>query len=272
MSPLFSVPEAQSGHRVYGVAIGTVSDNKDPKQLGRVKLKLPWWSDDQESNWARVASFMGGAGRGAFFLPEVGDEVLVAFEHGDIHRPYVLGALWNTEAKPPTDNADGKNNLRIIKSRSGHQIRLDDTDKGTKIEIIDQTGGNSITINSEENVVSIRSAKDIRIQVRQGSIEVGDENSRNLLRIETAPGQVKVQAAVKAVVEAPQIELGEGATHAAVFGDQLLQYLNQLVQMYATHMHPGELALGVFPVTPAPPVPPLPPATPALLSFKVKSG
>ena len=74
------------------------------------------------------------------------------------------------------------------------------------------------------------------------------------------------------VVEAPQIELVENGSHPLVFGDQLLQYLNQLVAMYQGHIHPGELALGVFPVTPAPPVPPLPPATPSLLSTKVKSG
>ena len=76
----------------------------------------------------------------------------------------------------------------------------------------------------------------------------------------------------KAVVEAPQIELVENSSHPLVFGDQLLQYLNQVVSMYQSHMHPGEMALGVFPVTPMPPVPPLPPPTPALLSMKVKTG
>ena len=74
------------------------------------------------------------------------------------------------------------------------------------------------------------------------------------------------------MIEAPNIELVENATHPLVFGDNLLQYLNQLVQIYQSHVHPGELALGVFPVTPAPPVPPFPPATPSLLSVKVKTG
>jgi hypothetical protein len=73
-------------------------------------------------------------------------------------------------------------------------------------------------------------------------------------------------------VEAPQIELVENSTHPIVFGDQLLQHLNQLVAMFNSHTHPGELALGVLPVTPMPPVPPFPPADPSMLSLKVKNG
>ena len=74
------------------------------------------------------------------------------------------------------------------------------------------------------------------------------------------------------VVEAPQIELVEGATHPLAFGDDLLIYLNQLVTMFNSHVHPGELAIGILPVTPAPPVPPFPPATPRLISTRVKTG
>ncbi len=70
---------------------------------------------------------MAGAGRGLYILPEVDDEVLVAFEHGNPSTPYVLGGLWNGKDKPPEANSDGKNNMRVLKSRSGHVIRLDDT-------------------------------------------------------------------------------------------------------------------------------------------------
>jgi len=80
------------------------------------------------------------------------------------------------------------------------------------------------------------------------------------------------EGATKAVVEAPQIELVDSAAHPVVFGDDLLQYLNQIVMLYQTHVHPGELALGIFPVTPAPPVPPFPPPSPTMLSMRVKSG
>ena len=169
--------EQRGDNRIYGVVVGQVTNNKDdPQHLGRVKLKFPWWSDSEESNWARIANFMAGSERGAFFLPEVGDEVLVAFEHGNINRPYVIGALWNGEAKPPFDNADGKNNLRFIKSRSGHLIRLDDTKNAEKIEIIDKTGNNSITIDSKENTITIESAKDVIIQAPQGKISLSAQN------------------------------------------------------------------------------------------------
>jgi hypothetical protein len=103
-------------------------------------------------------------------------------------------------------------------------------------------------------------------------ITVSDGNGQNLLEIQVTAGKVTLKAATKAIVEAPQIELVENATHPLVFGDSLLQYLNQLVSMFNSHLHPGELAAGFIPVTPAPPVPPFPPATPDLLSIIVKTG
>src|SRR2546426_9457473 len=81
--------------KLYGVVAGIVTNNEDPDGLGRVKIRFPWLSEDNESWWARIAAPMAGKERGAYFLPEVDDEVLVAFEHGDVNFPYVLGALWN---------------------------------------------------------------------------------------------------------------------------------------------------------------------------------
>ena len=81
--------------RFYGVVVGIVTNNQDPDNMHRVKVRFPWLNQDHESNWARVATSMAGNGRGAYFLPEVDDEVLVAFEHGLIDQPYVIGSLWN---------------------------------------------------------------------------------------------------------------------------------------------------------------------------------
>jgi uncharacterized protein involved in type VI secretion and phage assembly len=158
--------------RSYGVVVGLVTDNKDPEGLGRVKVKFPSSSDDEIGYWARVAVLMAGAQRGTFFLPEVDDEVLVAFERGDVMRPYIIGALWNGKDKPPDTNSDGKNNLRFIKSRSGHLVRLDDTDGSEKIEIIDKSGSNSITIDTANNAITIKSAKDVSIEAPQGTIKL----------------------------------------------------------------------------------------------------
>jgi uncharacterized protein involved in type VI secretion and phage assembly len=145
----------KSDSKNYGIVVGIVTNNQDPDKMGRVKVKFPWLSDDQESWWARIATFMAGGKRGGYFLPEVDDEVLVGFEHGDMRFPYILGALWNGKDAPPTTNDDGQNNIREIKSRSGHIIRLDDTSGNEKIEVLDKTGGNSLTIATADNSITI---------------------------------------------------------------------------------------------------------------------
>src|SRR3974390_1449993 len=131
-----------SGDRYYGVAFAIVTNNRDPEGLARVKVALPWMGDRAESDWARVGTPMAGPQRGVYLLPEVDDEVLVAFEQGSPSAPYVLGGLWNGKDAPPESNADGHNDRRTIKSRSGHVIRLTDTKGQEQIEIIDSSGNN----------------------------------------------------------------------------------------------------------------------------------
>jgi uncharacterized protein involved in type VI secretion and phage assembly len=158
--------------KIFGVVVAVVSNNKDDEGYNRVKVTFPWLSEDEESQWARLVCFMAGEKRGSLFLPEVGDEVLVAFEHGDIDRPYVIGALWNGVDKPPLTNGDGKNNVRLIQSRSGHQVVLDDTDGNEKIEIKDRTGKNSIIWDTAANTIRISTDKDIALKAPQGKISL----------------------------------------------------------------------------------------------------
>jgi uncharacterized protein involved in type VI secretion and phage assembly len=177
----------------YGVAAGLVTKNDDPNKLGKIKITFPWLPDDNETDWIRMTTFMAGSEMGGIFLPEVGDEVLVAFEHGDLNRPYVIGALWNGKAKPP--EADYiKNNIRKIRSRSGHEIIfnddkesrtekieihtnanhkiiLDDSAGEEKIEIIDKTGSNKITIDSVQNSINIECAMNLKIKANVIEIE-----------------------------------------------------------------------------------------------------
>jgi uncharacterized protein involved in type VI secretion and phage assembly len=170
------LPRGDAGpERVYGVVIGIVTNNDDPDGLGRVKVRFPWLSDTDESWWARIAAPMAGNGRGALFTPEVDDEVLVAFQHGDVRFPYVLGALWNGKDAPPESkplDGDGKVVKRVIKSRSGHVIRLDDTDGDEKIEIIDQSGKNRIVIDTGKNTITIQADSDILLQAAQGKVAI----------------------------------------------------------------------------------------------------
>ncbi len=183
-----------------GVAVALVTNNQDPDGLGRVKLQFPWLSEEAESDWARVASPMAGASRGVFLLPEVDDEVLVAFEHGDVNKPLVLGGLWDGADPPPHDNADGENNLRVIHSRSGHVITLDDTEGSEKIEIVDQAGKNTIVIDSAESTITLTADKDLVLSAPNGKIALEAQD-------------LEIKASASAAVKADQgLDLEAGAT------------------------------------------------------------
>lgn len=127
-----------AGAAARGVVVGLVSDAHDPSGQGRVKLTFPWLSDDYVSDWARTVQPGAGRNRGAMVVPEVGDEVLVAFEQNDPHRPYVLGGLFNgvdtpnTEGPTLIDDGSGAVNRRSIVSRNGHRIDLLDEDGRTE--------------------------------------------------------------------------------------------------------------------------------------------
>lgn len=159
--------------RYYGATIGIVTNNQDSdKSLARIKVKLPVISGDIESDWIRIVTPMAGKEMGIFFLPEVGDEVLIIFEHGDINRPYVLGSLWGGTMKPPETNSDGENNLRFVKTRSGHVLRFTDKSGEEKIEIIDKTEKNKIEFDTANNKITITSDADIDITAANGAITI----------------------------------------------------------------------------------------------------
>ena len=122
-----------------------------------------------------------------------------------------------------------------------------------------------------KKVLKTKSGHKIVLDDDGGSLEITDSNG-NTIKMDSSDIKITAGQATKIVIDAPQIELVDGAAHALVFGDSLLQYLNQMVQTYTTHMHPGEMAAGIFPVTPMLPVPPMTPPTPSLLSTKVNTG
>lgn len=162
------------GSRFFGVVVGVVTNNQDPENMHRVKVRFPWLSDGttDESHWARVAAPMAGDKRGVYLLPEVDDEVLVAFEHGSVDHAYVIGSLWNGKDAPPDSNDDGKNNRRRITSRSGHTIVLNDEDGRESVEVIDKTGKNKITITSSDNKITVEAEGDIEIKSTRGKLKM----------------------------------------------------------------------------------------------------
>ena len=165
--------ELAAGSRLFGLVIGVVTDNKDTGSLGRVMVRFPWLGDTVLSHWARIA-----APHGVYFLPEKNDEVLLAFQHGDPRFPYVLGVLWNGVDRPPATNDDGKNDLRLIRSRSGHVVRLNDKDGHETIEIVDKSGKNSIVIDTASGKLTITAGKDIALVAKQGTISLDAKQIR----------------------------------------------------------------------------------------------
>lgn len=192
---------AASG-REFGVVIGLVTNIKDPDSIGRAKVKFPWLSDTIESEWARLASPMAGASRGFMFLPEVNDEVLVAFEQGDLTRPYILGALWNGKDKPPlgaeVQNA-GQVQQRIIKTRVGHQIILMDKAGEESIKIVDKTGKNSIFIDSVKNDIAIEADGNITMTAK-GKITLSAQMD---VMIESKTGKATLKGTSGVSVQTP---------------------------------------------------------------------
>lgn len=208
----------KNDEKVFGVMIAVVIKNDSANDsekpgTGLVKVQIPLLGM-KESNWARIVSFMAGKERGAFFLPEQGDEVLVAFENGDVNRPFVIGALWNGKDTPPETNSDGKNDIRVIKSRSGHIIQfsdkkgeekillqsskghilqMDDKNGEESFKIVDKSGKNKIIISTKDNKVTISSDKDMEFSAPNGKLSI---NAKNIEIISSADTKVEASAGV----------------------------------------------------------------------------
>ncbi len=182
--------------RWYGVYPALVTDIVDPDSTGRVRVALPWMPDadgDRYEAWARIATLMAGANRGTWFIPDVDDEVLVAFEAGDARRPYVVGAVWNgTDSPPETMDGGGENALKVIRSRNGVKVVLDDTD-GTERLHLETPGGQKVTLLDGP-----------------GKIEIVDANG-NSVKLE--PSGITVTASAKVTVSASTVEVSAGAVN-----------------------------------------------------------
>ncbi|RNF78675.1 type IV secretion protein Rhs [Streptomyces botrytidirepellens] len=227
-------PRARStDKRYYGVVQALVVENEGDDE-GQVKLKFPWFDDTTVTDWVRVSQLYAGNGYGSVFVPEKGDEVLVAFVHGDMRYPIVLGGLYNGEDKPPTARTDGRDQ-KIIRTRHGHEVLLDDTESKAAVRIT-SAAGHVVELDDQGKAIKITAAEG-------GSVTV------------TAQGDITLKAP-KVTVDSPSIDLGGGATEPLVLGNALLQAFN-------THTHPS--AAG-------PTGPPTPPLTPAVLAKKARTA
>ncbi|MBA3392096.1 MAG: phage tail protein [Deltaproteobacteria bacterium] len=163
--------EEEAG-RVYEPVIALVTDNADPSKLGRVKVKIPILSATDTTWWAPIIMLGAGKNRGWFFIPEVDDEVLVMFEHGDVNRPLVVGALWGGKDKPPDKNPGG-NPRRVIRSRNGNKITFDDDPGVLQVILEDGTGKGKITLDAKNNKIIIEALKgDVCFQSPTGDTQI----------------------------------------------------------------------------------------------------
>ena len=176
---------------------------------------------------------------------------------------------WNSDTATSTDIDIQGDTFTLAPVIPDSEVYLHDDWGDNKLQNRDESG---TTATPPVKILKSEQGMMVALDDDGQTITVSDEDGRNMLQISVQSGQVTLQGTTKVVVEAPAIELVERATHPVVHGDRLTQYLNQIVQLYQSHTHPGQMAAGVLPVTPAPPVPPLTPPTPDLLSTKVKSG
>ena len=207
-------------NRYFGKYRGIVENNKDDDNRGRLLVKVQDVLDEL-TVWALPCLPYAGKGMGTYWLPEPGAGVWIEFEGGDISYPIWTGGYWADKELPKDEESnEAKPSLRMMRSEKGLMITFND--ESEKITISDKDGKNKITI------------------------EVNADG-----------GKIRIEAKKKVVVQAPKIELVENSTHPLVFGDNLYNFLNDLVVTFNAHLHPGQMAVGVLPVTPAPPVKPL---------------
>jgi len=182
-----------------GVHPAIVVDNVDPGNSGRVKVRLPQVlvaGDGVHEAWARIATLMAGANRGTWFIPDVGAEVVVAFEQGDLDRPYVLGSVWNS-ATPPPETMDVDNNKKLMRSRNGVQIILDD--QGCRESIVIETpGGQKLTLEDGPGAVVLTDSNGNSVELRTNGIIVNAASKvvLNASAVEVNAGVVSVSAAI----------------------------------------------------------------------------
>jgi uncharacterized protein involved in type VI secretion and phage assembly len=219
--------------RIYGKYEGIVVDTADPERLGRLKATVAELLGAVPTGWAKPCVPYAGRNAGFFSLPLPGSGVWIEFEGGDVSRPIWTGCYWGAGEVPvpPPAGVPGEQTTKIWRSDLGLCAVLDDA-----------------------------------AQV----MTLSDATGQNKVEVSVATGTITVKGVARIVLDGQVVQIGSGqARHPAVFGDNLLRYLGQLVTLFNTHVHPGELAGGFLPVTPAPPVAQFPPPSPSLISKKV---
>lgn len=205
--------------KVEGVMVGIVTNNKDPDGLGRVKLKLPMREVDVETDWVRIATMMAGSDMGSLFIPEVNDEVLVAFHLGEVRQPFVIGMLWNQKQLAPKGN--DKNDIRKIKTRSGHEIIFDDKDGEGKVTIKTKKGQKIEMADKDDSITIAEQGGSNAIEIKGGSAgEITVKSSATTIKM-NAKGEIQLTSNKEIKISSTQVNIEAKATMALKAGATL---------------------------------------------------
>jgi uncharacterized protein involved in type VI secretion and phage assembly len=215
--------------RIQGVVIGLVSDVDDPDGLGRVRVRFPWLDPDLVSGWAPIAAPLGGNDRGYYYLPEVDDEALVAFELGDIDHPFILGFLHNGVDKPPTSGID--KHVRRVKSVAGHLIDLDDRDGQEKVHV-KTNGGNLLDLRDSDSTIEIATSGGQKITMKDSPAQVEIRTTAGTtITMGDAPSSVSVQTVSGVQVEVSDTGVTISATSVPITVNALSATINPEISL-----------------------------------------
>jgi phage baseplate assembly protein V len=254
-----TMPRSRStDRRYYGLASALVERVEDPEHEGRVTLRFPWFDEGRtESDWCRVNQLYAGNGYGSLFVPEHGDEVLVAFVHGDMREPIVLGGLYNGKDKPASSRTADRDQ-KLIRTKAGHRVLLDDTAQAHAVKVT-TAGGHEVVLDDTAQGKAIRAVTsgghELILDDVSGTVAITG-NGVSITLADT--GTVTISGATVKVEASVSIELGApAAIQSAVLGESLMALFN-------LHTHT------LVPPIPIPTTPPITPMTQLQLSTKVK--
>jgi uncharacterized protein involved in type VI secretion and phage assembly len=231
-----------------GVFVGIVTNNDDPDKMGRVKVKIPMLTEDHESNWARVVMPMAGPGRGFYILPEINDEVVVAFEHGDIHRPYVVGAIWNGSDKLPEATVLGSGGTvdrRVLYTRAGHKMDFDDTQGSTKFTLTTAGGHKILMDDGSSKKVAVTTSgghkidmddtgQKVTVQSTSGHKMVMDDTAGKLTLEDSSGDKMEMDAIQNKITMSSTLQYVIKSTNISIEASGSLKLNGALVDMSAS--------------------------------------
>jgi uncharacterized protein involved in type VI secretion and phage assembly len=242
--------------RFYGVVQGIVTNVIDDSgKEGRVKVQFPWFDNQMETEWCRVRQFYAGNGYGAVFVPEVGDEVLVAFIHGDMRMPIILGGLYNGQDKPPTYRSSSQDQ-KMIRTKGQHELLFDDTPNQQRVRIKTK-GGHVADLSDVDKKINLQSSGGQSVVIDDSSNKINIQTGACTIEID-ASGTITLTGSTNLVLNAPSVSLGgSAASEQLILGTAFMALFN-------AHVHPS--------AAPGPPSPPATPMLPALLSTISKTA